>query len=114
MKTVLSDRSHAYRRAPCPFLCGVLALVSICASSAIAQPGPALVQRLDSIAGAGVRENRAVGIGVLSKEWTPIEKNTLLIGIQGSMLANRILWIGIGLGVLVFTYLRFRFGDPAA
>jgi len=62
MKTVLSDRSHAYRRAPCPFLCGVLALVSICASSAIAQPGPALAQRLDSIAGAGVRENRAVGI----------------------------------------------------
>jgi CubicO group peptidase (beta-lactamase class C family) len=40
----------------------LLALVSIGASTVVAQPGGALVQRLDSIAGAGVRENRAVGI----------------------------------------------------
>ena len=33
---------------------------------------------------------------------------------QGPMLANRILWIGIALGVLVCTYFRFRFADPAA
>jgi ABC-2 type transport system permease protein len=55
-----------------------------------------------------------VGLYVLKSAWTPIEKNTLLVGMQGSMLANRILWIGIALGVLVFTYLRFRLGDPAA
>lgn len=53
-------------------------------------------------------------VGLLSKAWTPIEKNTLLIGLEGSMLANRILWVGIGLGVLAFTHRRFRFGDPAA
>ena len=47
-------------------------------------------------------------IGVLSKTWTPIEKNTLLIGLQGWMLANRILWIGIGLAVLALTHRRFR------
>jgi hypothetical protein len=48
-------------------------------------------------------------VGVLSKTWTPIEKNTLLIAMQGSMIANRILWAGIGLGVLAFTHHRFRY-----
>ncbi|HEX8693612.1 MAG TPA: serine hydrolase domain-containing protein [Longimicrobium sp.] len=38
-----------------------LAVVSLGASAAAAQPGPALVQRLDSIAGSGVVENRAAG-----------------------------------------------------
>ena len=40
----------------------LLALVSIGTAAAVAQSGPDLVQRLDSIAGAGVRENRSVGI----------------------------------------------------
>jgi CubicO group peptidase (beta-lactamase class C family) len=39
-----------------------IALVTIAASTATAQPDGALVQRLDSLAGAGVHENRAVGI----------------------------------------------------
>ncbi|MCL4853714.1 MAG: serine hydrolase, partial [Bryobacteraceae bacterium] len=44
------------------FTSSLLALVSIGASTATAQPGGSLAPRLDSIAGAGVRENRAVGI----------------------------------------------------
>jgi ABC-2 type transport system permease protein len=44
----------------------------------------------------------------LSKTWTTVEKNTLVIGLEGSMVANRILWLGIGLIVLVFTHRRFR------
>lgn len=39
-----------------------VAFLSLGASTALAQSAPALVQRLDSIAGAGVRGNRAVGI----------------------------------------------------
>ncbi len=62
MKAVLCARSRSYRGAPRPVFYVLLALVSIGASTATAQPGPALVQRLDSIAGAGVLENRAVGI----------------------------------------------------
>jgi CubicO group peptidase (beta-lactamase class C family) len=42
--------------------CGVIALVSLDASAAFAQSGGALARQLDSIAGAGVREKRAVGI----------------------------------------------------
>ena len=59
---VLVTAPRPYRRAPWAILCGLLVLVSIGASRAIAQTGAALEQQLDSIAGAGVRENRAVGI----------------------------------------------------
>jgi ABC-2 type transport system permease protein len=49
----------------------------------------------------------------LSKAWTPAEKNTLLVGLQGSLLANRALWLGIALSALAFTHLRFRFAHPS-
>jgi hypothetical protein len=62
MKTVLSVRSRSYRGAPRPVLYALLALGLIGALTATAQSGGSLVQRLDSIAGAGVLENRAVGI----------------------------------------------------
>ena len=46
-------------------------------------------------------------------EWgrgrTPAEVNTQLIGLDGPWLASRLLWIGIALGALAFTYGRFRF-----
>ncbi len=31
----------------------------------------------------------------LFKAWTPAEKNTLLVGLQGPLLANRAIWLGI-------------------
>jgi CubicO group peptidase (beta-lactamase class C family) len=62
MKAVFSAKSRSRRGAQRPVFHALLALVSIGASIATAQPDAALVQRLDSIAGAGVRENRAVGI----------------------------------------------------
>jgi ABC-type transport system involved in multi-copper enzyme maturation permease subunit len=63
---------------------------------------PALGKLLDPIGYVTV-------VGVISRTWTPLEKNTLLIGLQGSMIVNRIVWIGIGLGVLAFTHRRFRY-----
>ena len=72
MTAILAARPRSKRRAPRTVFYGLLALVSIGASTAIAQSslpavasakaGLALVQRLDSIAGAGVLENRSVGI----------------------------------------------------
>src|SRR6478672_3231225 len=53
-------------------------------------------------------------IGLLSREWTPIDKNTRLIGLEAPMLANALLWVSIALGVLIFTHLRFRLGHPGA
>ena len=52
--------------------------------------------------------------GFLSREWTPIQKNTRLIGLEAPMLANALLWVSIALGVLIFTHLRFRLGHPSA
>ncbi|MDQ3699986.1 MAG: ABC transporter permease, partial [Chloroflexota bacterium] len=48
----------------------------------------------------------------LSHSWTTIEKSWRLIELQGTVLTNRLLWLGIGLGALAVTYLRFRSAHP--
>jgi hypothetical protein len=53
-------------------------------------------------------------LGFLSRAWTQTEKDTLLVGLQGWMLANRALWLGIALGILAFTHRRFRLAHSAA
>jgi len=45
-------------------------------------------------------------------DWSPLERNTRLFLLEGSFLANRLLWVGISLGMLVFIYFRFRFVLP--
>ena len=42
-------------------------------------------------------------------DWTPLEKRTRLIALEGPLLWNRVLWLGIALGALAFTHQRFRF-----
>ncbi|HEX8359904.1 MAG TPA: M1 family aminopeptidase [Longimicrobium sp.] len=51
-------------------------------------------------------------LGELSKTRTPLQKGTRLIALEGSLLANRLVWVGIALAVLALTYLRFRFAHP--
>ena len=62
MSTSFSVRSRSYRSAPRPVFYVLFALVLIGAARATAQSDGTLLQRVDSIAGAGVVENRAVGI----------------------------------------------------
>ncbi|MHA4842786.1 ABC transporter permease/M1 family aminopeptidase [Flavitalea antarctica] len=45
----------------------------------------------------------------LSHLWTPIEKSTRLLALEGTILRNRFLWLGIGMAVLTVTYICFRF-----
>ncbi len=45
----------------------------------------------------------------LSHLWTTAEKSWRLIELEGTVLLNRLLWLGIALGALGVTYLRFRF-----
>jgi ABC-2 type transport system permease protein len=42
--------------------------------------------------------------------WTPIDKNTRLVLLEGPWLWNRLLWFGLAAGALAFTYFRFRMG----
>lgn len=58
--------------------------------------------------------NRITVLVLMSDTLTPLEMNTVLIGMDRSILANRLLWIGVALAILAFTYVRFRLGDREA
>jgi ABC-2 type transport system permease protein len=44
-----------------------------------------------------------------TRYWTPTEQNTQQLPIKGPMLVNRILWVGISVLIILFTYFRFSF-----
>ena len=44
-----------------------------------------------------------------TKYWSPVEQNTLLVPLEGDLLTNRLIWIGVGLIVFIVTVLRFSF-----
>jgi len=45
---------------------------------------------------------------IMSDTLTAFEKNTVLIGLDSSILANRLLWIVVAFAILAFTHVRFR------
>jgi ABC-2 type transport system permease protein len=47
---------------------------------------------------------------LMTRYWTAAERNTQLVPLRGLVLANRLTWGGLGLGLLVFAYRRYRFG----
>jgi hypothetical protein len=49
-----------------------------------------------------------------TRYWTVVERNTLLPPVDGTLLANRLLWIGVGAAALAFTCARFRMGVTEA
>ncbi|MEM6645437.1 MAG: M1 family aminopeptidase [Bacteroidota bacterium] len=49
----------------------------------------------------------------LTQYWTIVEQNTLLIPLEGLFLANRLLWMAVGLAVFALVYWRFAFGHQA-
>ncbi|MBV9787674.1 MAG: ABC transporter permease, partial [Chloroflexi bacterium] len=49
----------------------------------------------------------------LGETWTPVEQNTRLVGLEIPLLANRLIWLVIAVGVLALTYGRFRLAHPA-
>ncbi|MDB4915087.1 MAG: Peptidase rane alanine aminopeptidase [Gemmatimonadetes bacterium] len=51
-------------------------------------------------------------IAELTRFWTPVERNELLIGWPALMLWNRALWLAVACGVLAVLVARFRFVQP--
>ncbi|HKD85267.1 MAG TPA: M1 family aminopeptidase [Terriglobales bacterium] len=49
----------------------------------------------------------------ITRYWTPFQRNSQLIPLQGILLANRALWLGVGAIFLAFTYAKFAFAHPA-
>jgi ABC-2 type transport system permease protein len=54
-----------------------------------------------------------VNIMIEMERSTPLERNTHLVGLNRIFLINRVVWIGIALGAMAFTYRRFTFSHPA-
>src|SRR5687768_9203736 len=50
----------------------------------------------------------------MMSNWTIVEKNVRMFTLEGSMLWNRVLWIGISIATLGLTYRRFRFSHRTA
>jgi ABC-2 type transport system permease protein len=59
-----------------------------------------------------------IGIMAIMNEmmsnWTIVEKNVRMFRLEGPMLMNRLVWIGVAIMTLGFIYLRFRFEHRAA
>jgi ABC-2 type transport system permease protein len=48
-------------------------------------------------------------LSLATRYWTPAERNTLLLPIDGLVLWNRLLWVAVGATVFAIAYHRFRF-----
>jgi ABC-2 type transport system permease protein len=52
-------------------------------------------------------------VTLATKYWTPVERNTTLLALEGVFLHNRLIWMGVGLLVLAIGFARFRFAHLA-
>ncbi len=50
----------------------------------------------------------------MMSDWTIVEKNVRMFTLEGPMLLNRLLWVGIAVLTLALVYLRFRFAHRPA
>ena len=55
----------------------------------------------------------SAAIDRISRYWTPFQRNTQIIPLQGVLLANRALWLGVGAVFFVVAYVKFAFAYPA-
>ena len=74
--------------------------VSVFIMFALGQPG--LAKMTDPIAFLAI-------MNAMMLEWTLVEKNVRMFTLEGAMLWNRLLWIGIALVTLAAVRMRFRF-----
>lgn len=52
-------------------------------------------------------------LDVMTRTWSPVDLNTRLIGFEGGLLWNRLLWFAFVIAALAFTHARFDFGGDA-
>jgi ABC-2 type transport system permease protein len=94
------------RRAIVSYLATVLFFVAIGACAAVVTnvlQMPRLGQLLDPSC-------RMTVMILMGDTLTPLEMNTVLVGLDSSILANRLLWLCLASVILLFTYIRFRPG----
>jgi ABC-type transport system involved in multi-copper enzyme maturation permease subunit len=47
----------------------------------------------------------------MTKYWTVADKNTLSLGLSGTMLWNRVIWLAVAAAIFAFAYSRFSFAE---
>lgn len=52
-------------------------------------------------------------LAIIPETLTPLGLNAALFGLERPILANRILWVGVGLAILAFTHVSFRLNHQA-
>ena len=52
-------------------------------------------------------------VDLITKYWSVADKNARLLPLDGVLLWNRLIWIGVAMLVFLFGYVRFRFTDRA-
>jgi ABC-2 type transport system permease protein len=68
------------------------------------------LNRLESHGLAGLMDPFGVTtVGLATRYWTPAEQNTLLVGLEGPVLANRLLWLATSLALAALAFAWFRF-----
>lgn len=53
----------------------------------------------------------AAAYGLATRYWTAAERNSLMPALEGALLWNRLLWIGVGAALLALAYGLFRFEE---
>ena len=54
----------------------------------------------------------STALGVLTRYWSPAEKNTRLVPLAGELLWNRALWLGVAVAAFALCFARFRMAFP--
>jgi len=54
----------------------------------------------------------STALGLVTRYWSPSEKNTQLIPLANEILWNRALWLSVGAAIFAFAYARFKLAFP--
>jgi ABC-2 type transport system permease protein len=54
----------------------------------------------------------ATATNLMTSHWTAVEKDAQIVPLDGILLGNRLLWLGVALVLLIFTLYRFRRAQP--
>ncbi|CAM4118790.1 ABC transporter permease/M1 family aminopeptidase [Gillisia limnaea] len=87
-------------------IAGYLASIAIIIFSQFG--GTTVLYALDWKVTGGLMDLLGTSIAADMEGWSPIEKNTRLIRLEGLWFWNRLLWFAIAVGVLALTYFKFN------
>jgi ABC-2 type transport system permease protein len=54
----------------------------------------------------------ATATNLMTSHWTAVEKDAQVVPLDGILLGNRLLWMGVALALLIFTLYQFRRAQP--